>query len=212
MRSIASWCGRHDDSCRCLALRGTTPGPMHSANKPACNNRRLTGQLRSFAPRVTPLGPLHGVDVTFHAVPLPHLAHNGLAAVIDRNVLNNHLLLTFRPVALQRLYLADKSASELIEGTRIAILLRNSLSTPERACRLHGRVMDGRHLDGEHRLHPVGRLNCCNLRQHLIDSVLIGLPIPLCQIDHVLQDGCQLAHPVKPKASIERLAPTALSG
>ncbi len=97
---------------------------------------------------------------------------------------------------LQRLAAGDltgRVTAEFDPGT-VAFLLRNCLGAAELASRLHHSIVNGHYLGCQHGLNAVPRLDCRDLRQHLVNATLIGLLILLCQVDDVPQQGGQLQH------------------
>jgi hypothetical protein len=85
-----------------------------------------------------------GLNLSFFARPYPlrrdvDIAHDGLPALGDVDVLDGHLLLALRAIFLQGRHLRGERPCQLIEGPLGAVLLRDILDVRGRAARHQSR-------------------------------------------------------------------------
>ncbi len=105
-----------------------------------------------------------GLFLRFFDCPYPRcrgadVADNGLAALGDVDVLNDHALFALRAVIFERLDLRREGPGELVEGAFSTVLRREVVDVGEAARESHSRVVNGGHLGGEQRLDLIARLD-----------------------------------------------------
>ena len=69
--------------------------------------------------------------------PSMNVPNNGLAASLDRDVFNDHLLLPAGSITLQRFHLGSKRPGELVEGPFGAVLLGDCIDVRKAASEGH---------------------------------------------------------------------------
>ena len=90
--------------------------------------------------------------------PMRHVADDSLAAVVDVDMLDRHLLLAAGAISLQGFHLGREGARQLVECALRAVLLGDVLDVGEPPGERHRREMYGGHLGGKHGLELILRL------------------------------------------------------
>jgi len=120
------------------------------------------------------LHKVHGVALRFSPCPHPltDVAHDGLAAIVDGDVLHLDGLLASGTVVLEGLDLAREGARELVEHVGGAVLLRDRIDVIQAPGSDHGGIVNGRHLRCQEGFRLVPGVDATHHGQHEVQLSL----------------------------------------